>query len=828
MFRKTIITGVALGMAIGASSLPVQPAYSQDGLEEIIVTARKKEESLIDAPIAVSVFGSAELSNAGYNNILDVAKAAPGLFIEKNNQAFARVNTTPRFRGIFFSSGDRLLQTATVFLDGIYMSGGIQTLSVGELERIEIIKGPQSSLFGRNTFAGAINYVSKDPSDEFGIELDATGASRDEYRLGVAVEGPIFEGVSGRLGANFESNRGHYENSAVAKQQLGDEEQYSINGTLLIEPNDKLRIKLRGSYREVDDGPPAANATAGILAHNFGGFLIQNGLGDLSDSVVPAPLDGSALLDGTRGESVFAGTIGAPQLAGLGLTSGFNTIQAFRTGYLADGRISPDTARLEYNVLNTDEFGLQLDSIRFSLNAQYDITDAISLSFLAGYNDEAYGYWSDFDLRADNSFTSFVSAETEDTSLEARLSGSAMDDKLFWSFGASYVDIEVQSVSGTASFFLFPIFFGDIFRTEPFVDGAKTTGIFASLDYSFTDKFSVTVEGRYQEDEIFDEDVNATLAQPISPATIDNFVPRVTFKYEPSENTTLYFTYSEGNLPGGFNPEIAELDAQQLSELAALAPGASTTYEEESLANHEFGWKQSLLDGRASINMAAFYMERTDEIFRSIELVTDTTPNAPNPFRTVAFTSNGASTDIYGVELEGAWLVNDNISLQGSFAYINAEIASFPEGAGTGDFGDIFGPAANVEGQEAPRFPPLAGSLSGTYEAPFNRWDSFDSWYVRGDVFYTGKYYDSVSNVTEVEAATDVNVRFGFRGEKLGVELFVTNLLGEDAPAAASNFADISLDVRTMPGGFLISRGKGAQVALRDRRQIGLRLKYSF
>jgi len=814
-------TSVAALMAV---SVAVPAAYAQ-APDEIIVTARKKEETLLDAPIAITAFGELELEEAGFVDIIDISKATPGLFIEEINQAAARVNTTPRFRGVFLSTGNRLQQTATVFLDGIYMSGGIQTLGVNELQRVEVIKGPQSALFGRNTFAGAINYITKDPSDEFRADIDLTAATRGEYRLSAGVEGPIVEGISYRIGGTFDTNNGHYDNLAVDGTRLGDEEQWSVNGSLLFEPTDSVRVKLRGSYREIDDGAPAVQETTGVTFHNFGGFLETNGVADLNNSVVPRP-NGSP-----RSESVFRGTIVAPDESTIGLNSGFDTITTMRNAISGDGRFNPATnalASYTYNPFNTDTWGLKLDSLRLSANAEFDVSEDITFTLLGGYNEENYGYFSDFDMTRDLSFSSFIASEIEDFTVEGRLAGNLLDDKLGWTLGASLTDIQIAGNSATINLFGPTIVFGAAFANSRNVTGAETLGIFGSLDYEFNDKWSVTLEGRYQEDEIQEDGVNAGLPEAISPATITNFLPRGTIRFEPSDSSTLYLTYSEGNLPGGFNPEVGELNPTDLQTLLAAAPDAGITFGEETLKNYEFGWKQSVADGAGSFNLAAFYMQRGDEIFRTIELIAETDPNTPNTTRTVSFNSNGATTDIYGIEIDGAWNVNDNLSLQGSFAYVDAKIDSFPAGAGTGDFGDIFGDAADVAGQVAPRFPPYSGSIGATWEQPFDGISGFDSWFMRGDLYYTGNYWDSNANVAEVEDSVDSNFRAGIRGENVGLEFFVTNLFDEDAPAAAFNFADLSFANRTQPGGFFDFGREGAQVALRDKRQVGVRANYTF
>ena len=442
---------------LAATAIVANPAIAQDqadaGYNEasdakiIIVTARKKEETLLDAPLAVSVVGEDELEQGGFTDITEITKVTPGAFVEaggQNTNGFARINSTPRFRGISVLSGNPLQQTASVFLDGIYLSGGIETIGINELQRVEVIKGPQSALFGRNTFAGAINYVTKDPSNELRADLSATIATRNEYGVSGGVEGPLFDGVSFRVGGSFSDKQGHYDNVAVPGQRLGDEQQWSINGTLLIEPSDGFRLKLRGSYQEINDGPSAAVASFGTAFHNFGGFLLNpDGTVNLNDGVQPAPRNG------TRTESVYRGQIRRPSAAEIGLNTSSADVQAFR-GFLNDGRSDPSDAifGFKYNPTTVNDFGLNLDALRLSAVGSIDLTDNIQFSFLGGYNKENFGFFADFDTSPDVSFTGFTARETEDYTIEGRLSGSFLDDSLNVSAGASYVKIDIAELGG--------------------------------------------------------------------------------------------------------------------------------------------------------------------------------------------------------------------------------------------------------------------------------------------------------------------------------------------------------------------------------------------
>ncbi|MGJ8562530.1 MAG: TonB-dependent receptor [Alphaproteobacteria bacterium] len=842
--RKTKLlacTAIAAMIAVPASYAQVE--------DEIIVTARKKEETLKDSPLAISAFGKTELENAGFDSIIDVSKATPGLFIEpftSDVNYTARINTTPRFRGIFLDTGSRLQQTATVFLDGVAMFGGIQAVGINELERIEITKGPQSALYGRNTFSGAINYVTKDPSEEFRADIDITAATRDEYRLGLGVEGPISESLSYRISGGMDDVAGHYDNFATAGEKLGDQSQWNINGTLFFEPTDNFRMKVRGSYREIHDGAAAISGGAtGPSTHNFGGFVMDANCDAVlgSGSVQPnsntpcAPGVVLSMVGGVpfygRTNSMFSGTITGDDIPAseIGINTGSAIINTFRQNFTGDARYNAATNVLtngfSYSPLEKDDFGLDLDEIRISANASLDINENITLSVLGGYSEESLGLYTELDQSPDDSFTTFAAREIDDFSIEGRLQGISFEDKLSWTVGASYINVDVKELNSTINNLFSTVVFGDGFRTLPFISGAETFGVFGSVDYNLTDKITLTVEGRYQEDTLIDENVNETVAG-LSPVTLTSFVPRLTAKYEPSPSSTFYATYSRGNLPGGFNPEFAELDAAAQADVITRAPSASSTFDEEKLTNFELGWKQSLAGGRAGFNLAAFYMERSNEIYAALETAPDNRPGATNPRRTVNFNGNGATTDIYGFELDGTWAATERLTFNGSLSYIDATVASFPENGGTDRFGLVFGPNASPVGQQAPKFPPWTGSLSASYEQPISAFSGFDTWFLRGDAYYTGKYFVSNANLTEIDKAVDVNVRSGLRGDDISVELFVTNLLNEDTPSSAQSFADTSFDTRMAAGGFFNFNSIGTRFGLRDKRQFGVRAKYTF
>jgi len=796
-------------------------AFAQNN-DEIIVTARKQSQSLQDVPLAITALSDLDIKAAGFEDIIDISKAAPGLFIEPINGVSARVQTQPRFRGITFDANSPLQRTATVFVDGILTSGGLQSIDVNEVERVEIIKGPQSALFGRNTYSGAINYITKDPSSDFGGQFSALAATRDKYNVSGGIEGGLIgDTLTGRISGAYNSKGGHYDNAAVDGQELGEETDWNVNATLAYVPTDNFKIKLRGTLYETDDGPAAVIRVAGLAEHNFGGFSFTD------------PVTG---LPGTS-ETAFRGTIRTPSGTDIGTNTGQTDFDRFLSTALADGRAGPNGEGIQTIGISFEDlggFGAKSEGIRLSANLNYEFQENLAIDILAGYNENEFLLLQDFDASPDLSFTNSIGQEAKDLSLEARLSGSGFDDRLRWSIGGNYLDIDVETVGGFRDEFgfggfFFPGIFGDRFTTA-----SETIGIFGTLDYDLTDEFTVILEGRYQEDEISDNEPGLV---GTSPTTFTNFLPRVLLQYQPNVDSTFYASFSQGNLSGGFNPEISELDATQLAELNARVPGTGLTFEEETLDNYELGWKQTLFGGASAFNLAAFYMNRRDQIFSGFELISETpelfAANG-NAFRTVAFTNNGATTEILGIELDGTIQASENLSLQGSVAWVDATIDSFPDGVNSGDFTAVFGPGVNVQGQRAPRFPEWSGSASATYETPLsgNLFGGAADWYTRGDVFYTGEFFDENTNLAENASTVDVNLRTGIRRDNISFEVFVTNLFQEDAPIGANNIADTSNDVRgfnpfNAAQIFDFSR-ESVHVALRDRRQFGARIDVSF
>ncbi|MCA3255999.1 MAG: TonB-dependent receptor plug domain-containing protein, partial [Alphaproteobacteria bacterium] len=255
--RKAWLLAAVATLPVAAAAQEAQAAAEAGPLEEIVVTARKTSERLSDAPVSVSALSANRIQELGLQSIDDFAKQATGISF---SQAFGRSTDRPVIRGqsnVLAGVQAGVETGAAYFVDGVYYQGDIQGFDPESIERVEIIKGPQSALYGRNTYAGAINYITKDPTDSFTGSVRATAAEYAEYQLAGSVSGPIAgEKLGFRAGGRYYTYGGQYTNQLTGKK-VGDEQSTSGYLTLVFKPVDDFKMRSRVSYQHDDDGPLA-------------------------------------------------------------------------------------------------------------------------------------------------------------------------------------------------------------------------------------------------------------------------------------------------------------------------------------------------------------------------------------------------------------------------------------------------------------------------------------------------------------------------------------------------------------------------------------------
>jgi outer membrane receptor protein involved in Fe transport len=503
--------------ALGALSVCVAAtahAANEPGLviEEVTVTARKFEESLQDAPVSVSAFTASALEAAGLKSISDISNYTPGLYFQKDQ---GRRFDRPVLRGMSNILG---VNNVANFIDGAYVGGSIQSTEIQNLERVEVIKGPQAALFGRSTFAGAINYISRQPSNEFNGKIDSTIASHDEYEVGGFVSGPLIaDTLLFYAAARYYDKGGEWKN--YDGRSIGGEQSQGASLALTFNATEALRIKARMTYDKSDDeAPPNA------LQTRF-----------LNNCFVTTPP--------TSNTPAFCGE-------------------------LVGGPLELDLDRL------TDP-GVNAETQRANLQFDWDL-QGWTLAGVVGYSD--YEEERQFDADFQRFLGGAPAGQThrkdeglsEEYSYELRLS-SPQENRFRGLVGVFYLD--ATQGAGIDDPFTwrrsYPIEqnFQAALRT-PQVPGYRyvdNLAWFGSVAYDLTDQLTMTGELRVATDEI--KQVSLTRTQT---AEYDATLPRFIVDYKLNEDLLLYGIAAKGNKPGGFNGNVnLPLDLQSYDEESA-------------------------------------------------------------------------------------------------------------------------------------------------------------------------------------------------------------------------------------------------------------------
>ena len=278
--RAARFTGSLSTLAIVGGIMAATPAFAQSADEApapgtIVVTARKSGEDILKTPVTVTALTSEAIEQKGITTMGDVAASTPGLNINNNSSGRAdRSFQQIILRG--FTPSTTLATTTSMFIDGVPVASSSQIGAIANPERIEILKGPQSAYFGRNTFAGAINVVNKTPGNDWGGEITGMVGTRDNWRLNGAVEGPIVKDlISFRITGDKFSKGGSYKN--YDGTMLGRQSSTIGTALLSITPAHNLKIKVFGMMGEDKDGPSSQTRIYMYDVKNAAGTTVVKG-----------------------------------------------------------------------------------------------------------------------------------------------------------------------------------------------------------------------------------------------------------------------------------------------------------------------------------------------------------------------------------------------------------------------------------------------------------------------------------------------------------------------------------------------------------------------
>ncbi len=545
---------LALGLVSG-DVLGQTPAAGETAeIEEVIVSARKRDERLQDVPLTITAVTSATIVAGGITNVAQLSNITPGFHYEKDG---TRQMSQPRIRGMEINTANPTRQNASFFIDGVYMPGSVQSLDFGEFERVEVIKGPQSALFGRQTFGGAVNFISKAPRNELQADVSATLGSNDLREYSGSISGGLVEDkLFARLHLRSYDYSGKFRNSIDGKR-LGQEE--SLSGSALVTwmPVEALRFDLRYTRQEDDDGT-APLLMVGASSLNCGPFF-PGGLRFYCGAIP---------------------TSGQPAL---------NTV------------VGP-------NALGIDEFGFDRTAEMLSLKASYAI-GSHEVSFTAAKYEEENSAVNDLDFTGVPFAATATLQDFDDSSFELRLASDGSERLNYVTGVYRYKGRFDERVFGRAANL------SDIPATlSPDRAESENIAAFASVSYAFTNRLTGSLELRYQEDEVTNIGGQGAARRLLSAKT-DAWLPRAIVDFKLTEDAMIYGVYSEGNKPRQFNANIAGLPQAQRDYIAATY-GVGIALDEEQLKNYEIGLKSSWFERRATLNLAAFLMKWEDQVTR--------------------------------------------------------------------------------------------------------------------------------------------------------------------------------------------------------------------
>ncbi len=780
-------------------------------LEEITVTARKRNESLQDIPMAVSAWSSNELDRAMAINFEDVAERTPGVqFADQANQIPGRYNTSIRFRGMDTNQRAASQQIGSAFIDGVYTSTGVSSIGFEDIERIEIVRGPQSALFGRSTFGGAVNYVTKTPStSDYSGSLSSMIAGDGTYDVSLAHEGPIVEDkLAYRLSVRGYGTDGQYTSNADGGA-LGIEQTQTIQGVLFATPTESFAARFRFFYSEDEDGPPAAISLGGANSNRAQGPDFHN-----CYDVMPG-------MEASGVPNYLCGAI--PVVDADAFTTGNNSLTAFEIATFTAPSVtdffSQEVRSTSANSPSISSVGLRRESTRLSLIMDYNFATDHTLSAVLGYNKMEVNWIRDFEFFPVNNWHSRDPQFHEDYTVELRFA-SPQDRRLRYLIGVSYFDIDyTQQGSGGVAIWNPDsdpalTLFGDS-HPVPLVflsgniptEGGETTGIFGSLGWDITDNLTLDIEARYQEDTVTQDD-------PGTPGTdftadFENFLPRVTLSWGARESTTLWATYAEGNLPGFFNADVAGLSPTELPQVIAQTGSLAVFNDEETLKNYEIGWRQQWLGGRLSYALVGYFMDWENQKTRRGLVILD---DSGVPF-VLNVSTNAGSSELKGIEFEGAFSLE---RWSGNFMlnWADSEFTEFDCGFAP------FLADPNCAGNTLARYPEWSAFATTTFYDQFTaEWDYF----LRLDGTYTGEAFVDESNFAWTKDFWIFDLRGGFEKENLRVEAFVTNLFDDDNYLAGARGSDFS-----GAGFFDFVADQGVHLTPPEQRRFGVKVVFGF
>lgn len=664
----TVMIASYMAMPAVAQEAPAPAVDNSPALEEIFVTAQKRVQTLRDVPVSVNALSSEKIEAAGITNIENMADYIPSF-----NMTQTGIGTNISIRGITSGVNQGFEQSAAQYVDGIhYGRAQLARAPFLDLAQVEVLRGPQSTLFGKNSTAGAISITTAKPGTEHEAKFTALyEPEHGEEDMRIVLSGPITDTLGGRMAVLVSSMDGYMDNTTLDRDESGNENRV-IRTTLVWQPDDLWDITLKledGSFdsdgRNIEVVKPIYN---------------PNPVYDRNNNVIPPVSYKNALSSLTAGEY------------SLDTTHDFNR-----------------QSNGDYSYNDTENVTLSIER----LLGEHKLTS------VTGYNAYDYEELCDCDFTGASGFNILSNEGYQQFSQELRIASS--EEQTFSYLGglffqSSSLDFHDAVRVPTDSFI--PIAFTSTLgaTTANLLRGASTqrdfaqetdlSAIFFQGTWNFTDISRVIVGGRYTQEakeasrhqfHVSADDVEqpeGTISDSynriwslfkVDPHTVNGdrdesaFTPLITFQLDINSTDMLYASYTTGFKSGGFDVRSNAASNQQggiYSGQAApidlyptgFAPNIEGTweFEEEKVKNYEIGGKFVFAGGDADLNVAIFRSEFDDMQTSQFD-------------GSLSFNvTNAGEAVVQGLEIDGRWAASNNILLRGGAAYIDFEYTDFP------------------------------------------------------------------------------------------------------------------------------------------------------
>jgi iron complex outermembrane receptor protein len=875
--RALVLLGAAAAV-LPASELRAQEPSSAISLDEVVVTARKREENLQDVALSITSINAAELERLNVSDVSDVAGLDASLIFE---QGYGATDTRITIRGL---SPTRGRNNVAVLVDGIDVSsesiavaGGslLATSRLVDLERVEVVKGPQSALYGRSAFAGAIQYVTKDPSKDTEGSLRGDFGDFGRYTMSGSLSGPVNDAFGLRFNGTVWNDDGIYRNVTTGNK-VGGGDGWGAALAGKWDATETLSIKARVEYTDdhYDQGAQA--------------FVRAN-------TIAPRLAAGTVRLDPVTG---------APSPTGVRVYSGSATLggPAFTLTSVGTNQGADDLEiRYSNNPFTGGDFpGSDREMVRGSVVASWSFASGTLTSY-TGYTDGDFTFFQDSDFDAipvngiDTALRSSIfdySNTTKQISQEFRWQ-SDLDGAFNYALGALYWNEDVKQTARSIDLFCLPavpsFFLPDscgpvnqgtaalrLVDVVPRLQGREITSLsaFGMVEFKFAEIWKLTAEARFSDEEekvlgvdcglptvsgIPCADVTFPGTSVTTPSQVitydfyfnggrmrqapgvvariessENFVtPRVSLEVKPTDNSLYYLTVAKGVKPGGYSTVTG--GGWQDGNFDCATRPKPDCYEEfqykaENLVEYELGAKTSWLENRLRLNGALFFMDYTDKQVGSQLVVNNVA---------IGRLTNAGKAEVKGVELDADWKATENWLLHANYTWLDAEYTDFPilsnSATDAARFGSCPRSAANqyrlceinLKGNALERAPEHSLVLLSRYGRPFaSAFGGGASWYIEGDAQIQGERFEDQWNTRKMDDYALFNLRAGIVTDKWEALIYVNNLTDDDTVLSSSSSPG-NVQVALLDP-FAFSPSDTSSSSMPDPRIVGVRFNYRF